>query len=280
MGKKCRITTLVENTSPGKNLLAEHGLSFWIEYGSHHVLFDTGQGRVITHNAGQLGIDFKHTEIVVLSHGHYDHTGGLEKVLSRAKKPRVYIHPDGFQKKFSCSSEGRAREIGMPELDQAGVRHLAGDLIWTKKPVEIYPGLWVTGEIPRQTEFEDTGGQFYLDKEGRNPDKLWDDQALFFEAAGGLVVILGCAHAGVVNILRYIQKLTGNKKMAAVIGGMHLAQASQARIEQTIEAFRQFDIQSIGPAHCTGQAATARFGNVFPKRCFNCTVGTRLEYKG
>lgn len=151
-------------------------------------------------------------------------------------------------------------------------------LCWTSRPQEVVPGLWVTGAIPRVTDYEDVGGPFYLDGFRNRPDPLLDDQALFFESEKGLVVVLGCAHAGVVNTLCYIKDLTGQNRFYAVLGGMHLVSATPERIARTIEVFRTYDVARIGPAHCTGTQATAQLWHEFPDRCFNCSVGDKIEF--
>lgn len=136
----------------------------------------------------------------------------------------------------------------------------------------------MTGEIPRQNAFKDTGGRFFLDAACTRPDALLDDQALFFDTTEGLVVLLGCAHSGVVNTLEYIQHITGGRPIHTVLGGMHLAAASPERMDKTIAAFRRLNIQRLTPAHCTGMAALAQLWSAFPGRCFSCAVGTRLSF--
>ena len=132
--------------------------------------------------------------------------------------------------------------------------------------------------IRRITDYEDVGGPFFLDALRSEPDPLLDDQALFFESKQGLVVILGCAHAGVVNTLHHIMDLTGQKQFFAILGGMHLGSASPKRIARTLEAFQIHEVAHIGPAHCTGSKASAQLWNAFPDRCFACSVGTKIEF--
>ena len=269
-----RITTLVENTASGMGLLAEHGLAFWIEYADKRILFDTGQSDILIQNAKVLGIDLSEADAIILSHGHYDHTGGLAAVLDIAVKAKIYLHPAAIEPKFSQKASG-AKSIGMPEIARKAIGNRR--VIRTETPTQIFPGVKVTGQVPRINEFEDVGGAFFLDKNCRKPDELLDDQTLFIESPKGLVVVLGCGHAGVVNILHYIAKLSGEKRIYAVIGGMHLLNISAKRVEYTIDAFRQYDVQRIGPAHCTGIKAVERFKSVFSKECFACSVGTRIE---
>lgn len=274
-----RITVLVENTASGHDLLAEHGLAFWIEFGRHRVLFDTGQGNVLSGNAHQLGVRLELTDAVILSHGHYDHTGGLPNLLQTRPRPKVYAHPAAFQSKYARNTDGTVRNIGIPSLDESKVRQKAHELIWTNGPTEICPGLFVTGKIPRVTDFEDTGGPFFLDQQCHQPDPLIDDQAVYFDSSEGTVVLLGCAHAGVINTLQYIRQLTDHKPIHALMGGMHLMNASRERIHRTVESLEQFEIDLLAPAHCTGMVATTELCTAFANTCLPCAVGATMEFK-
>ena len=280
MTETVRITTLVDNTSNHPTLLAEHGLAFWIEYGPHKILFDTGASNVIQANATMLGIDLSQAEVVVLSHGHYDHSGGLMRVLDIAPTAKVYLHPEAVKPRFSCHENKPCRRVGMPTLTALNLRehNRKRDVVWTKRPAEIFGGLWVTGTVRRITDYEDVGGPFFLDAFGNEPDALLDDQALYFGSKEGTVVVLGCAHAGVINTLHHIIDLTGQEQFSTVLGGMHLRSASPERIKRTIEALRLHNVARIGPAHCTGTKATGQLWNAFPDRCFTCSVGTKMEF--
>jgi len=258
-------------------LLGEHGLAMWVEIGAHRVLFDTGQGLVPLHNAKQLGIRLEKAEAVVLSHGHYDHTGGLSVALDRARNAKVYAHPEVFRPRFVRDSDGTTRKVGMREADRDAAQKRAPDIIETTRPTEVLEGLCVTGLIPRTTEYERTSGPFFLDNACREPDALNDDQALFFESEKGTVVLLGCAHAGVVNTLEYVRRLTNGNPIHAVIGGMHLASASEDRVRQTCVALRELGVRRVGPCHCTGLAATATLWQDFREGLINAYVGTIFE---
>jgi len=271
-----RITVLVENTAGRRGLLGEHGLSFWIELGSQRILFDTGQGYVLLHNARQLGIRLDQADAVVLSHGHYDHTGGLGDVLQEAGATTIYGHPAAFEAKYARNADGTARDIGMPGLDERGVREIA-ELVFVMGPTEIGPGVHLTGAVPRRTVFEDTGGAFFKDRACTQVDDLVDDQAAFVETPAGTVVILGCAHAGVVNTLRYIRSLTNGRPIHTVMGGMHLLGADAERVDATVAELRRLGVRQLLPCHCTGPAAIARLWHEFPGRCAACPTGTVLE---
>jgi 7,8-dihydropterin-6-yl-methyl-4-(beta-D-ribofuranosyl)aminobenzene 5'-phosphate synthase len=272
-----KITVLVENTADGRGLLAEHGLSFWIELGAHRILFDTGQSDIVFHNASTLGIDLCKADALVLSHGHYDHVGGVKKILDLAPGLPVYLHPRALEAKFACRGQ-ESRSIGMErEMAQTLDERIRDGLgSFTHGPIEILPGVWATGEIPRRSALEDMGGPFYLDASGARPDALLDDQALVLETPDGLVVVLGCAHAGVIKTLDYVAELFPGRPIRTVLGGMHLVRASRARVAHTIMALCRHKVQRIGPAHCTGQEASEGLRDALPDRCFLCNVGTQI----
>ena len=271
-----RITVLVENTAGGRGLLGEHGLSFWIEWDGKRFLFDTGQGHVLLKNARRLGIGLDHMDVVVLSHGHYDHAGGLGDVLRSSRATTVYAHPAAFDAKYARNLDGSARDVGMPGLDEEMIRDMA-ELVLVEGPTELCCGLHLTGPVPRTTDFEDTGGAFFKDRACVEPDPLVDDQAAFIETQAGTVVILGCAHAGVINTLRHVQSLTGNRPVHTVIGGMHLLHASPERMDKTVGELRRLDVQRLLPCHCTGFEAAARMWSEFPGRCASCPVGSVVD---
>ncbi|MEA1950653.1 MAG: MBL fold metallo-hydrolase, partial [Planctomycetota bacterium] len=136
---------------------------------------------------------------------------------------------------------------------------------------------YLTGQVPRRNDFEDTGGPFYLDQACTEPDPLLDDQALYIETRAGVVVVLGCAHSGVVNILDHVADLTGRDQIHAVMGGMHLGRATSQRLLATSEVIKRYGIKKIGTAHCTGMRATSYLWSQFPDECFECCVGTTFR---
>ena len=275
MSNNVRITVLVNNTASRVDLIAEHGLSILIDYEGKQILFDTGQSNAVMSNAQKLGVDLACTDTIVISHGHYDHTGGLCAVLDTAPKAKIYLHPEAIQSRFS-QKDLKAKYIGMSDSVKKAIGY--HHITWTETHVNLFPGLTITGQIPRVDNFEDVGGAFFLDENCQKPDRLIDDQTLFIESSKGLVVILGCAHSGVVNILDYINKLTGREKIHAVIGGMHLLNAGQMRINKTIETLKKYDVQKVIPLHCTGQKVMEVLKNVFCDKCLLLGAGDKITF--
>ena len=268
------ITQLVENTAGGPGILAEHGVSFFIEADGHSLLFDTGQGLALANNVKQLGINMKAVEAIILSHGHYDHAGGLVAALDMTGPVDVYLHPQALTVKFNRDG----RMIGAPIIDERKLTPLAKDCIHTRHPTEIIPGIHVTGEIPRPHKIEDTGGPFYLDSGCTKEDSLPDDQALYIETPKGLIVLLGCGHSGVINTLEYIQKISGGKDVLAVMGGMHLLRATTERLEFTRENLERINVPYLAPNHCTGLNAVCLLRSSFPDAFHESKAGSRHTF--
>jgi 7,8-dihydropterin-6-yl-methyl-4-(beta-D-ribofuranosyl)aminobenzene 5'-phosphate synthase len=279
MSSRVRITVLVENTAQGFGILAEHGLAYWIECNGQNVLFDTGQGNILANNAKRLGIRLQEADCIVLSHGHYDHTGGLPEALATNPRATVYAHPAALAPKYTRRADGTSKRIGLPDRTEGMLRSLGQRLVRMEQPTSVAPGVTITGPVPRLTRFEDTGGPFFLDEACTTPDPLEDDQAAFLDTTDGTVVLLGCAHSGIINTLRYIRHLTADRPICSVIGGTHLVAASAERIAQTVEALRPFGIKQLAPAHCTGMLATVAIWNAFPGSCVACHAGKTFEFQ-
>jgi 7,8-dihydropterin-6-yl-methyl-4-(beta-D-ribofuranosyl)aminobenzene 5'-phosphate synthase len=273
-----QITTLSENTAGRVNLLAEWGLSILIEADGYKILLDTGQSFSAAYNAITLGIDLSRIGKIVFSHGHLDHTGGLLHILKMVKgKVEIIAHPDIWTLKYARRPEQAEEYIGVP-FPQEAAEALGASFNLTKEPVWLSENIVTSGEIPKVTEYEKIDPILYVkEKGGLKPDPLWDDQALFIKSKKGLIIILGCAHRGIINTIRHAQKITGTEPVYAVIGGTHLVRASPQQIDLTIAELSSFGVQRLGVSHCTGLPAAAILAQTFGEAFFFNNTGTSIN---
>jgi len=272
-----QITTLSENTAAGVNLIAEWGLSILVEADNRKILLDTGTTFSAAHNAITLGVDLSSIDKIVFSHGHFDHTGGLLHILKVMKGPiEVIAHPDIWAAKYGRRPGEKEQYAGVP-FPREAAESLGASFNLTNKPVWISDNIATSGEIPMTTDYEKIDPILYVKENGElQPDPLRDDQAVFVKSEKGLIIILGCAHRGVINTIRHAQKLTGVEPIYAVIGGTHLLRASPQRMDSTIAELRSCGIQRLGACHCTGLASCAILAQAFGNAFFFNNAGTRI----
>ncbi|MGB8220496.1 MAG: MBL fold metallo-hydrolase [Methanoregula sp.] len=270
---------------PCRHIMAEHGLSCLVRVFAgkkeHTVLLDTGISReCMAWNARQLGIDIATIEAVALSHGHFDHTGGLASVFCGAgRQVPLIAHPDAFLKRRMNGPKGTA---DLPRLDAIELKKAGADILQRSGPSTLAAGhLLVTGEVERKTSFEKgmPGMEMWVNGSWA-PDPILDDQALVINVKGkGLVVLSGCAHAGIINTVEYAKKITGIDHVHAVLGGFHLTGPAFAKVIQpTIEGMKKIDPDYVVPMHCTGWDAINRFFEAMPGKCILNTVGTTYVF--
>jgi 7,8-dihydropterin-6-yl-methyl-4-(beta-D-ribofuranosyl)aminobenzene 5'-phosphate synthase len=275
-----RITTLGENTALPipRGLLGEWGLSVLVEVDGLNVLFDTGQDLSAANNGDILGIAWQEIDKIVLSHGHYDHTGGLRRVLRKISKPvELIAHPDACDAKYAHIPEvDYSAYIGIP-FQRHELESLGANFILTNEPTWLSDSVVTSGEIPMTTEYETIDPGLCV-KRGNEmePDPLRDDQALFVKTEQGLVVILGCAHRGIINTLRHAREVTGTELIHTVLGGTHLFRASEVQMELTITELKELGVQRLGVSHCTGMLAGARLAQEFGENFFFNNASTSI----
>ncbi len=246
-----KITVLSENTAGG-SLLAEHGLSYLLEINETKILLDTGHSDVFKKNALKLGIDID-TDVntVVLSHGHWDHGGGLEYL----KQKKLITHSKSFIKRYRA--EGK-QDIGLT-LSKLEIESKF-ELVIADKPHSICNNVFFLGGIPRENDFEAKITPF--EDENRQPDFVPDDSAIAIVENGQLIIVTGCSHSGICNIIEYAKEVTGVSKVLGVIGGFHLKH-NNLQTQKTIEYLKEQDIKYLYPSHCTALPALAAFYNEF-----------------
>lgn len=275
-----RITILCENSvaRPGA-LIAEHGFAALIETPQDSILFDTGQGFGLLHNAREMRRDLQKITTVVLSHGHYDHTGGLPLLLNHLQRQLAIVaHPDIFSERY-WRSNFELRPIGMvaPRADLEGQ---GASFTLESGYRQLTETLYCSGEVPRRTNFEKGDPHLVIPNGsgGYGQDPLRDDLSLALRTNRGLVILLGCAHAGVINIIDHFKEKSGDERICALIGGTHLGPASEEQFQATLTMLKRNRIAKIGLSHCTGLNRGAQLFHEFSGRSFFAAAGTVLEF--
>ena len=278
-----RITALIDNTTHYEGpIWAENGISLLLEVPELDVvvLVDTGiTGEALLNNAEVLGIDLSEVKYVFLTHNHYDHTGGLLKLLTHVNSnPLIIAHPEVFSPKYAILPS-----LGLNELTYTGPPYSLGELerhaevILSRDPVPLAKDVMTTGEIPRKNDFEIVRGFYKVEGGKFVTDELPDDQALVVRMRDGLVILLGCGHSGVVNTVARAISLTGEDRIKAIIGGFHLIDASDERIERTVEALKEYNPEILVPMHCTGFRAKSKLASQLRDSFRELYAGESLE---
>lgn len=277
MIEQLKITIIIDN-SCSDELLAEHGLCILIETNDTTVLFDTGNGSVIEHNFAKRGIDPQKIDCLVLSHGHWDHTGGVV-YLSQVVKPdiKIFLHSAALKPKYSLHDH-KFSYSGIPPKSLSWLKAKERILILCDKPVDITENFSITGKIPKKNKIETIPTHFFHSKNTTEPDQLSDDISLFLETPKGIIVIIGCCHSGIGNTLDYIASLTETRKIHAVIGGMHLKGCNTSRLDFTSNILDKYQVELFAPCHCTGQKETAYLYRNSPLAYQPCHAGSCFEF--
>ncbi len=272
---------LVDNAASRSGAFwGEHGVAFSIETDEGRLLFDTGQsGDVLVHNAQQMNLALDGFDALALSHAHYDHTGGLERFFSLSRPGiALYASPTLFRERYSLH-DGQAKSIGLRLTQEEIARH--AELRLSDQPTEMLPGVWTTGEIGERREFEGRSAHHYIrDGESWQPDPYQDDFSLVLQTAEGLVVVCGCCHAGLLNVLAHIRR-TFRGEIRAIVGGTHLVKAPQKTLTHAIAVLRDgygARLPDLYLNHCTGEWAFVALASAFGEKVHPCPAGAKLVF--
>nr|HID58398.1 MBL fold metallo-hydrolase [Desulfobacterales bacterium] len=278
---KTTFTILCENTAAVSfKIMGEHGLSILIERGEEAVLMDTGQGMAISNNLDTLKKDISRLKAIVLSHGHFDHTGGLMAVLGRVDKVPLYAHPDAFSPRYAQlpSAKEKKISIGIP-FERSQIESAGAVIHEVETLTEISPGIYVSGVVERPDDWKSWDERLVVPTEdGWQPDPFLDDFSMVVETDSGPVVLLGCAHAGLEFILKHLQEKGGWDQFYAVLGGTHLGVAGPEEWEKALILFEKYNIQRVGSSHCTGMHAATYLAQRLNERFFFAQAGISVSF--
>lgn len=276
-------------TQPGKWMHAEHGLSFYVQTvagdKTGNFMFDYGlDAQGVKRNMEVLGLDMGKVGAFGLSHGHFDHWGGFTELVAmnkgRIKKGTpLYLGQEAFEKRYSLRPGANDR-LDIGQLKKAYIEALGIRVVEVKTPTEVTPGGYFSGNIDQVTEYEKVPPVLLVQR-GNSVvvDSFVGEQAMMFNLKGkGLVVLSGCAHRGIVNAVKTVQKISGVEKVHAVLGGFHLVNAKPEIINKTIADIKTINPAYIVPAHCTGFEATQAFAKEMPQQFILNTAGTKYTF--
>jgi len=270
------VTTLMENTSPRAELAAEHGLSLLIEGGGRRILYDAGPSPRFLLNARAMGVSLDGLDALVISHSHYDHTGGAAALLARPEKPAaIYVGWEFFTPRFGRREDGRYCEVGSV-LEQCAITAAKVPCrVVGSEPVALGNGVWLVSGFDSLEDMEmPTDAMVRKTEAGLEADPFTEELAVVLELQEGLALISGCSHTGVVSMCRALQNRFG-RPVTVFVGGTHLMGADSDRIRRTCLRLRELGVKQLGACHCSGEAACTHFEANFPG-FFRNNVGTRL----
>ena len=275
------VQILCDNNIGRMDFLGEHGFAAFIEHDDKTYLFDTGQGHTLPHNVKTGGIQLDGIEAVLLSHGHYDHTGGLPWVLEQTGPKKIIAHPAVFSKhmaRLSSDATAAPHYVGVPK-DQEGFGRTGAYFDFRKETGEVAPGFhFITGYERKPEQTPDDRKLVLARGDKFVPDPIAEDANLLLETSSGPVLVLGCAHGGVLNITDHVREKFGIDRLHAVLGGTHLMFYAPDQVQAAIDTFEAFDVQIVGVSHCTGPQAAMTLAQHFGERFRQAAAGVRFDF--
>jgi len=284
------IRIVVDGNVSNEKVLGDAGFAalvdvFYDDLSNTRFLFDTGASTpALMHNLRVGEIDSTSIDMIILSHGHWDHVGGLMEVLSwTGKRTPVLYHPKALSPKIFTPDNGKERDVGIGNYFSADELKNSTEVIETTEPYLIGEGIWTTGEVPRTNDFEKLTGnltKIHTIQDGEKTlDELEDDLSLIFQLKDGSIIILaGCCHSGIVNTMNHATTITGSSSIVAVGGGLHLYDASKERLAKTIEHLKGFPLTTLAPCHCTGLRGQAALMYAFEDIFKEIGVGSTFKF--
>jgi 7,8-dihydropterin-6-yl-methyl-4-(beta-D-ribofuranosyl)aminobenzene 5'-phosphate synthase len=276
-----RLTVLVDNNA-SVNLAGEWGLSIFIEVAKDKILFDLGASDLFLRNAKYLNLDVMNIDYIILSHGHFDHARGLDYWLQQCvsiprrekERPVFLAHPSALKPKFAANLSENGMLTSVEVIDRCLEKRLS------REPVRITEQLFFLGEIERRYEIADNYSGKTVGRDGTLiDDPLMDDTALAYKAPEGLVIIAGCSHSGIINIVEQARRICDKERVLDIIGGFHLfeREVDEKRLDETISYLKDLNLQQIHPCHCTSLLPKLALAHVCELQ--EVKVGTVLEFE-
>lgn len=269
-----KITTLIENhENKGKHLIGEHGLSLLIEADGKRILFDTGQTDAFLENAKKLKVDVRNVQTVVLSHGHYDHTGGMKALLRTGYQGDILVGKGFFNPKYKKLPDGNWKYNGISLTQEDTTANIIDEPCY-----KISENLMIFRGFEKRNDFEKPNPHFFIKREEEFVlDEFGDEICLGIKTQKGIILVAGCSHVGIINMVQTVKKETGIK-IRGIIGGTHLVEADERRLNETVEALKKEQLEFLAVSHCTGEQHMERLRREFGSRFIENITGNIMEF--
>ncbi len=269
-----KLSLIVENKTYRENILAEHGLALLIETDEKIILFDSGASDALIINSNEMDIDLSKVDLAILSHGHYDHSGGFPYFNKINPLANIYLQKNAFKQTFDIDKKGKPTEqnLGIRWADEEKIG-LTPNLVFTDEPGYITDDIIISGSIPKHMR-ETRSGQF-LEKSGDEYvfDKMEHEQFLIIREKGDLYIFAGCCHNGVAPVINYTKKLFPDEKIKLLFGGFHLYELSGDKLSDEVRKIANLDVDYFIPVHCTGINAIVMMKELLGDRCIILNAG-------